>query len=95
MSFGYCFALFPLLSLEPESVFGEGHKVIRHVPVSELTTPEEYLQKISPHKGKAEVVEEVEPANYQEGNDLLVSSIAREEGRNCLLKWLGSFYTYS
>jgi hypothetical protein len=45
MSFGFCFALLPLLSLNPERVFGPNHVLIRHIPADDLSCPEEYLEK--------------------------------------------------
>jgi hypothetical protein len=47
MSFGYVFALLPLLSLDSESVFGQG-SFLRHIPFLELSTPEEYLASVAP-----------------------------------------------
>jgi hypothetical protein len=42
----------PLLSLDPESVFGSGHTLIQRIPDSDLSCPEEYLEKIAPPPSK-------------------------------------------
>jgi hypothetical protein len=52
MTFGFCFSLLPLLSLDPESVFGSGHTLIQRIPDSDLSCPEEYLEKIAPPPSK-------------------------------------------
>lgn len=57
MSFGFCFALLPLLSLDPESVFGINHTLIRRIPADELSCPEEYLEKHAPPPPIKEVLD--------------------------------------
>ena len=78
MSFGFCFALLPLLSLEPETVFGRGHKLIKLIPFSDLTTPEEYLDKIQP-TGKYNDAEESDREGVEEQEDHLkfVSTVSQ------------------
>ena len=50
MSIGFCLSVIPLLSLDMQSVFPEtgGGAFMRRIPLLELSTPEEYLQLISP-----------------------------------------------
>jgi hypothetical protein len=48
MSFGFCLALLPLLSLDPALVFGNGHSLLQRIPADELSCPEEYLAKLYP-----------------------------------------------
>jgi hypothetical protein len=44
-SIGFCLTLLPLLSMDLESIFGQGH-FIRRIPESQLSTPEGYLDSI-------------------------------------------------
>jgi hypothetical protein len=55
----------PLLSLDPETVFGKG-SFIRHIPFLELSTPEEYLASVAPPANN-EVVNDIETAETMEG----------------------------
>jgi hypothetical protein len=51
MSFGFCLALLPLLSLDPalaKLVFGNGHSMLQRIPADELSCPEEHLAKMFP-----------------------------------------------
>lgn len=48
MTFGFCFALLPLLSLDLESVFGREQVCFLRIPADELSCPEEYLAKNFP-----------------------------------------------
>ncbi|KAG7365781.1 urea transporter [Nitzschia inconspicua] len=69
MSFGYCFALLPLLSLDPETVFGSGHTLIKRIPEADLSCPEEYLDKIAPPPVMREMDEEGKDDNDVEAGD--------------------------
>jgi hypothetical protein len=60
MSFGFCFALLPLLSLDPESVFGSGQTLIQRIPTDELSCPEEYLAKMASTSTSSKVMPEDE-----------------------------------
>mmetsp|Transcript_6476 Transcript_6476/g.7274 ORF Transcript_6476/g.7274 Transcript_6476/m.7274 type:complete len:866 (+) Transcript_6476:189-2786(+) len=46
-SIGFCLVLLPLLSLDLDTIFGQGH-FIRRIPESELSTPEGYLESLRP-----------------------------------------------
>ncbi|KAG7351681.1 urea transporter [Nitzschia inconspicua] len=69
MSFGFCFALLPLLSLDPETVFGSGHTLIKRIPEEDLSCPEEYLDKIAPPPVMKEMDEEGKDDNDVEAGD--------------------------
>jgi hypothetical protein len=58
MSFGFCLALLPLLSLDLESVFGAGQTLLQRIPIGELSCPEEYLEKMFPPPLPSKVVPE-------------------------------------
>jgi hypothetical protein len=62
MSFGFCFALIPLLSLDMPAVFPVtgGAAFMRRIPLLELSTPEEYLQLIAPRPDEEEAVDPVD-----------------------------------
>lgn len=69
MSFGFCFALVPLLSLDMPTLFPStgGAAFMRRIPILELSTPEEYLQLIAPPK--EEEVEDLEAADASDKDD--------------------------
>jgi len=46
-SIGFCLVLLPLLSLDLDTILGQGH-FIRRIPESELSTPEGYLESLRP-----------------------------------------------
>lgn len=65
MTWGYVFALMPLLSINLDTVFGKG-SFIRRIPFLELSTPEEYLASIAASPD-GEDIKEAKTAETMEG----------------------------
>jgi hypothetical protein len=81
-SFGFCLAMMPLLSLDSIKVFGEGHTLIRHIPYSELSCPEEYLDKILGGEGEANDVDDEEQNDVEKSFMTATNDDADVEVRN-------------
>lgn len=79
MSFGFCLAMMPLLSLDSTKVFGEGHTLIRHIPYTELSCPEEYVNILN-GGGDGEAGKEVD--DDEEQNDVEKSFITATNDGN-------------
>lgn len=82
MTFGFCFALLPLLSLDPESVFGSGHTLIKRIPDEDLSCPEEYLEKIAPPPPLVKAVDDESGSGDVESGDAMEETMVSEMSRD-------------
>ena len=78
MSFGFCFAVLPLLSLDPSSVFGQNHTLIQRIPSEELSCPEEYLESIAVVPAKKLEEEDVETGKAADGSEDEIVEVQNE-----------------
>merc|ERR1711935_1213095 len=72
-SIGFCLVLLPLLSLDLDTIFGQGH-FIRRIPESELSTPEGYLESLRPSSVPLPPEEENSMIEYDDAVEEIIMS---------------------